>query len=202
VTTSSLEDILEPRALSSLPRYDAALQRTGIASKDIAATRDAAAAVGLAEKPRTPGSSLRERLLASHARPGKFGVFADRLARFFDLSIADAEALAQRLESPSAFTPFLVDGLELMSVTCGPKCDGAIATVVRIRPGARFPEHAHHGDETMLVLDGGFREIATDEEVWRGEELFRPDGSEHLIEALPGAPCVAAVLIYGHADIK
>jgi putative transcriptional regulator len=160
------------------------------------------AAIGLSETPRPPGPGVRERLFASRARSGKYGIFADRLARFFDLSLADAEALAQRLENSSTFTPFLVDGLELLPVTCGPKCDGAIATVVRIQPGARFPEHAHKGDESMVVLDGGFREVATEREVWRGEELFSPDGSEHVIEALPGVPCVAAVLIYGYADMK
>jgi hypothetical protein len=135
------------------------------------------AAIGLTETPRPPGPGVRERLFASRARSGKYGIFADRLARFFDLSIADAEALAQRLENPSVFTPFLVDGLELLPVTCGPKCDGAIATVVRIQPGARFPEHAHKGDESMVVLDGGFREQGTEREVWRGEELFSRHGS-------------------------
>jgi len=198
----SLEDVLERHTVSSLARFDAALAEAGVRPDEIASARDAAAALALAETPRAPGASLRDRLLASRARKGKYGVFADRLARFFDLPLAEAEALTERLERPDAFTPFLVEGLELLPVAGGPKCEGAIATVVRIQPGACFPEHAHRGDESMFVLDGGFKEVASTEEVWRGEELYRQDGTDHTIEALPGVPCVAAVLIHGFADMK
>lgn len=164
------------------------------------------AAVALATTaPAAPPSSLRDRLLASQRRShaGKFGVFADRIARLFDLSLADAEALLARIEKPEAWAPFLVEGLEMIPVAAGPKCTGAIATLVRIQPGASFPEHAHHGDETMFVIDGGFREPSPDgEEVWRGDEVFRADGTEHALVALPGVPCIAAVLIIGHADFR
>jgi hypothetical protein len=31
---------------------------------------------------------------------------------------------------------------------------------------------------------------------------MRADGTEHALVGLPGVPCIAAVLIRGHADFK
>jgi putative transcriptional regulator len=202
--TPSLEDLLERRLPSALSRHDDALASAGIGDSDVAATKNALAAVALATtSPAAPPPSLRDRLLASRNRTGSFGVFADRIARLFDIPVADAEALMARIEKPDAWTPFLVEGLEMIPVAAGPKCAGAIATLVRIQPGATFPEHAHRGDETMFVLDGGFREPSDDgEEAWRGDEVFRADGTEHALVAFPGVPCIAAVVIVGHADFR
>ncbi len=198
-----LEDLLQRRLPSAVARDDASLARAGVSDDDLAGTKDAVAAIGLATDAAAPPAALRDRVLASRARPGRYGIFADRIARLFDLPLADAEALMKRIEQPAAWSPFLVDGVEMIPVIGGAKCAGAIATLVRIRPGATFPEHAHRGDETMIVLDGGFREPAVaGEEVWRGDEIFRGDGTEHALEALPGVPCVAAVLILGHGDFK
>jgi putative transcriptional regulator len=202
--TPALEDLLERRLPSAIARTDAALASAGSANADIAGAKDAVAAIGLASvSPAAPPATLKDRLLASRARSGKYGVFADRLARLFDLSLADAEALTQRLEHPDAWSPFLIEGLEMIPVMPGPKLEGAIATLVRIQPGTKFPDHTHRGEETMLVLDGGFKESADDgEEVWRADELVRHDGSEHSFVALPGVPCIAAALITGHADFR
>ncbi|MBX3220141.1 MAG: cupin domain-containing protein [Labilithrix sp.] len=198
-----LEDLLQRRLPSAVARDDASLANAGVTDTDLAGTKDAVAAIGLVTAPAAPPAALRERLLASRQRQGRYGVFADRIARLFDLPLPDAEALMKRIESPSEWTAFLVEGLEMIPVTAGPTCAGAIATLVRIQPGATFPDHAHRGDETMLVLDGGFREPADGgEEVWRGDEIFRGDGSEHALVALPGVPCVAAVLIFGHGDFR
>lgn len=198
-----LEDLLQRRLPSAVARDDASLAEAGVSEADLAGAKDSVAAIGLATTAEAPPAGLRDRVLASRQRQGRYGIFADRIARLFDLPLADAEALMKRIEEPSAWTQFLIDGLELIPVVAGPKCAGAIATLVRIQPGATFPEHAHRGEETMLVLDGGFREPADGgEEVWRGDEIFRDDGTEHALVALPGVPCVAAVLIFGHGDFK
>ena len=198
-----LEDLLQRRLPSAVTRDDGSLASAGITDTDLAGTKDAVAALGLTTAPAAPPADLRARLLASHERGGRYGIFADRIARLFDLSLPDAEALMKRIESPSEWNAFLVDGVEMIPVAAGPKCEGAIATLVRLQPGVTFPEHTHRGDETMLVLDGGFREPANDgEEAWRGDELFRGDGSDHALVALPGVPCIAAVLIVGHADFR
>jgi putative transcriptional regulator len=199
-----LEDLLERRSPSALSRHDASLVEAGVSGADIAQTKGAIAAIGVATTTRTaPPDSVRDRLLASTKRRGKYGIFADRIARLFDLTVADAEALMRRIEEPDAWAPFLVDGLEMIPVTPGPRCVGAMATLVRIQPGTRFPDHTHRGEETMLVLDGGFREPSPrGEEVWRGDELLRGEGTEHALVGLPGVPCIAAAVIFGHADFR
>jgi len=198
----SLEALLERRLPSAIERDDAALRDAGTSDADIAATKNAVAALGLLA-PVRPGSPLRDRLLASAKRGGKYGRFADRIGRMFDMDLAASEELVKRFEDDSAWMPFLTEGLELIPVPAGPKCDGAIATVVRFQPGTYFPSHVHAGEETMFVLDGGFREdVANGEEVWRGDEIVRGDGSDHALVALPGIPCVAAVIIYGHTDFR
>jgi hypothetical protein len=178
-----------------------------VAEGDLAATKAALVALGTASvDPSMPPASVRDRLLASVGRPGKFGIYADKLGRLFDLSMEEAAKLVARLDArddQAGWMPFLVEGLELMAVPAGPKCDGAIATLVRLQPGKSFPHHAHRGDETMFVLDGGLREeTGALAEVWRGDEMFRADGSEHSFVALPGVPCIAAVVIFGHGEFK
>jgi quercetin dioxygenase-like cupin family protein len=198
-----LEDLLQRRLPSASLRDDAAFMTAGASAADLAATKDAVAAIGLTAPSAAPPPSVRDRLLASQQRGGRYGIFADRVARLFDLPIAEGEALMKRIEDPSAWNAFLVEGVEMIPVVGGPKCAGAVATLVRIQPGVTFPEHAHRGDETMLVLDGGFVEPGEGgDEVWRGDEVFRPDGSEHALRGLPGIPCVAAVLIYGYGDFR
>jgi len=149
-----------------------------------------------------PTGSLRDRLLASRKRAGKYGIFVDRIARLFAIAPNEAEKLLTKLESADEWKPFLVEGTEMIPVATGEGLRDAIATFVKVHPGARFPDHVHRGTETMVVLDGGFVEPASKVEAWRGEETTRDDGTEHALVGLPGVPCIAAVLIIGHADFK
>lgn len=155
-----------------------------------------------ASEPAAPAGSLRERLLASTKRPGRYGIFVDRVARLFDLPVEKAAHLLGKLERDEAWKPFLVPGTEMIPVRPGEALAGAIATFVRVAPGVRFPDHVHRGVETMVVLDGGFVEPDSKIEAWRGEETVREDGTEHALLGLPGVPCIVAVLIQGHADFK
>lgn len=201
-----LGELLEPRLPSAMQRHDRAAVEAGAAADELARAKAAVAALGLVTAPEAPPPSVRERVLASATRPGRFGLFADRVARLFDLEPAAAEALVARCEDDAAWMPFLVEGVSMMPVEAGPRCAGAIATLVRFQPGATFPEHAHRGAETMFVLDGGFCETASSgergKEAWRGDELYSEDGSGHALRALEGVPCIAAVVISGHADFK
>jgi putative transcriptional regulator len=198
-------DLLDVQSPSAIERQDAALRGAGVAPRDLAGARDALLALAAEGAPAAAAPApLRDRLLATLGRGGKYGLFADRLARLFDISTDAAAALAKSLEDDSAWKPFIVDGVQMIPVEAGPKCAGSIATMVRLQPGAKFPEHVHHGEETMFVLDGGFCEAGekarADFEAWRGDEVVRDDGTGHGLVALPGVPCVAAVIIFGYAD--
>jgi hypothetical protein len=67
----ALEDILERRLPSALARHDEALLASGVAQNDMKETKDAFAALGLLHQEKAP-ASLRDRLLASRQRKGKF----------------------------------------------------------------------------------------------------------------------------------
>lgn len=163
---------------------------------------EGALAAAAVSEPADASSELRARLMASRTRPGRYGIFADRIARLFDLPVESATALLDGLTKPEAWKPFLVEGTAIIPVETGPKCAGAIATFISVPPGVEFPRHVHRGVETTLVIDGGFVEPATKNETWRGEEITRDDGTDHSLVGLPGIPCIAAVLITGHADFQ
>ena len=62
---------------------------------------------------------------------------------------------------------------------------GGRSSVVRLRQGARFPRHAHHGTEEVVILSGvvqiGGVELAT------GDYLFTQPGEEHDVVAVSDA---------------
>lgn len=195
-------ELLPVCAPSEILRRDEALaQRAAVG--EIAHAKEALASIAIADKPEAPPSSVRERLLASMRRPGRYGAYVDRMARMFDISTAEAEALMARIDDPAAWNPFFVPGVEVLEVKTGPRLANAVAVIARLQPGARFPEHAHSGEETMFVLAGGFREEGEGgHEIWRGDELLSGSGTGHAFVALPGEPCIAASLIEGFAEFR
>jgi anti-sigma factor ChrR (cupin superfamily) len=67
---------------------------------------------------------------------------------------------------------------------------------VRVPAGATFPLHRHIGEERVLVLQGGFED--QDGRVYRrGDEAWKPAGSEHSFVALPGPDLIYLVVLFG-----
>lgn len=62
---------------------------------------------------------------------------------------------------------------------------GGRSSVVRLAAGSRFPRHAHHGTEEVVVLAGTVRigGVALD----AGDYLFTTAGEEHDVEAVTDA---------------
>jgi len=62
---------------------------------------------------------------------------------------------------------------------------GGRSSVVRLRQGARFPRHAHHGTEEVVILSGvvqiGGVELAP------GDYMFTQPGEEHDVVAMSDA---------------
>ena len=62
---------------------------------------------------------------------------------------------------------------------------GGRSSVLRLTKGSRFPRHAHHGNEEVVVLSGsvsiGGIELAS------GDYLFTSPGEEHDVVALADA---------------
>ncbi len=59
---------------------------------------------------------------------------------------------------------------------------GGRSSVVRLKQGTRFPRHAHHGTEEVLVLSGAVRIGGV--ELAAGDYLFTEPGEEHDVVAL------------------
>jgi hypothetical protein len=138
----------------------------------------------------------RARLIRSARQEGRYGRFADRVARLFSLPIERAQKLLLKIEDQGAFAPFMAPGLAMLPVRPGPDLEPAIAAFGLLAPGTTFPHHDHVGDEVTVVLDGGFRDLGG-REIWRGDELFKPAGSDHHFLVIGDRPCVAAVLARG-----
>jgi quercetin dioxygenase-like cupin family protein len=62
---------------------------------------------------------------------------------------------------------------------------GGRSSLVRLAAGARFPRHAHHGTEEVLVLAGKVTLGGTALET--GDYLFTAPGEEHDVVALTDA---------------
>jgi anti-sigma factor ChrR (cupin superfamily) len=63
------------------------------------------------------------------------------------------------------------------------------------KPGARYPAHRHHGDESLLVLQGRCRDDVA--EYRAGSVARKLPGSVHVVEFLPGDDCIGYVVAYG-----
>jgi hypothetical protein len=204
---STVDDLLfSPLSPSALLRGERALD--DVEANELAAGRIATVALARAGALEAPNAAsdarpkeLRARLMTSLTRGGRYGIFTDRIARLFDLPADKALEYMRRIEDPTQFRPFPADGIEMLPLRPGPRVAGAVAAFGRLRPGAKFPHHAHMGEETTIVLDGGFLDVSG-EEVWRGDEMVKGSGSEHDFVVLEGGDCIAAVLAMGGVDFR
>ena len=62
---------------------------------------------------------------------------------------------------------------------------GGRSSVVRLERGSRFPRHAHHGTEEVLVLQGTVSLGGV--EMSEGDYLFTAPGEEHDVVAVTDA---------------
>ena len=64
------------------------------------------------------------------------------------------------------------DGVLVAHVPNGPATEGAIVGFIKLAPGTSFPTHTHLGDETVLVVQGAFRD-SEGEEARAGDTAHR-----------------------------
>lgn len=63
--------------------------------------------------------------------------------------------------------------------------DGGRSSMVHLVAGARFPRHAHHGSEEVVVMEG--RVLIGSADLQAGDYLFTEPGEEHDVLALTDA---------------
>jgi putative transcriptional regulator len=197
--TTSDDLLFAPLAPSAIERAERAVPESDV--REVVEGREALEAIARAVPAAPAPSGLRSRIVASAARGGRFGVFADRIARLFDIDVDEARRLLVKAEDPKSFGPGPIPNTTWLFVKPGPKLPGALAAIGRLEPGARVPDHGHGSDETTLVLEGGFAEDGG-VEVWRGDELYKGPGTEHTFQVIGDQPCVAAVIAPGGVKFR
>ncbi len=196
------EALCGSRGTRAQKRAEEEVANSGLTEAEKRKMRELAHALALGVRPEgddlddVAPKSLRERILASTQRPGPYGRFADRLARMFGIGVDRAEIVLRDIAKPEAFVDSGIPGIQIYTVADIPADSDGLATITRFDPGAHFPEHAHNGDETTLVLAGGFTD-ASGLEIERGDELWKESASAHHFDVFDDEPCVAAVFARG-----
>ncbi|HZS38224.1 MAG TPA: cupin domain-containing protein, partial [Polyangia bacterium] len=167
---------------------------------DLRAAEETLALLGTSLQPVAPPPSLRARLLESTREE----TLADKLARAFDLAREKAAEILAQLTKPrtaeNGWRPGPMPGMELYDFKAGPRLAGADTGLVRFPPKMRFPRHKHLGQETMLVLQGGF---CTDDgrHLRPGDALVMETGTSHDM-LIDDDGCVAAVSLRVGIDVE
>lgn len=152
--------------------------------------------LALSVEPLSPPSSAKERLVGESAEPGKrFFPFLDRLTKMVHLGVDTVKGLLAKIDDATAWEPMGPD-IGLMHLPTAPATAGADVGFVKLRAGARFPVHTHLGAETVLVLQGGFRDEDGTEYV-AGDVVEEVGDTTHYFDALPGPDLVYAVVVFG-----
>lgn len=150
---------------------------------------DALLAGGTVETSSRGGEGVAK--LLQRARSGRVSYFVSEVARLFDLTDEAATALLERTKDEAAWEDGPAVGVKLIGVVAGQRVPQAITALVKLDPGAQFPQHPHFGPEEVLVLEGGYRD-SSGLEVWRGEVQKMGPGTEHHFVAFDGVGCICA----------
>jgi len=151
---------------------------------------------------KAPPQLLRERLLATVARPRlRFAPLFGALSELFDLDDPDLAALFERAALPAAWASSAVPGTQLLHLAGGPRVATADNGLVRIDAGARFPQHRHLGHERVLVLEGGYRDEPSGRLYLPGDWHEMPAGTTHAYTALADQPLLLAVSLVAGVDV-
>lgn len=141
-----------------------------------------------------PRIDLRARLLAAMAGRERFTPFLDRLMRMFDLDEPATRAEVDAIDDPQAEWEEMVDGCRFRDFDGGPAIGDAHGGLVRVAPGAVFPNHRHVGDERMLVLQGEVVD-AEGHRYRAGDEITMADGTVHELRVVGERELIYAAVI-------
>lgn len=151
-------------------------------------------ALGLALSPATPPIDLRARFMARASGPARFSPFLDRLIDLFDLPEADTQREIDAILDPKAEWEELVPGCTFRDFDGGAQLGEAHAGIIRVAPGAAFPNHRHVGEERVLMMQGRVRD--TDGTEYRaGDVIVMPDGSEHELSVVGDTEVIYAAVV-------
>jgi putative transcriptional regulator len=168
---------------------------------EIARAADDAALLASAEAPIEPSAAVKARLDASlESFAERLAHLLDPLAKMADLGREAMKDVVRALDDVATWLPGPGDGILVAHVPNGPAVEGAICGFIRLAPGDSFPEHTHLGEETVLVVQGSYRD--SDGEVVRaGDMRQRAEGTSHSLTALDGPDLIYLAVVHAGIDL-
>lgn len=154
----------------------------GRKQQDIPTATGAASASG-----HGPDPQIRRRLLETLAGPERYTLFADDVARAFEVDVESARGALRRISDESAWRPA---GFPGSRVLVSPEL-AANGTVIAYLPlGMSIPVHSHAEREMTFVLDGELLDDAQ-QRFGAGELLDMQIGTKHAITVVGEHACLA-----------
>lgn len=129
-------------------------------------------------EPVAPSAERRAQLMAAIPARGRYERFAAQVAELLDVALDRARALLDRLDDVSLFCEEM-PGIALCWLEGGPGTLNAVRGFVRVAAGTRFPEHAHLGEEKVLVLQGSYFDPGCGRAFRPGDLAVMPPGTAH-----------------------
>ena len=189
--TEHVEEELAPFHLGQLPAARRAEVETHVAGCGSCGARSALLQRAVAKPPPSKGAFPAAALDARAAER-----FAPLLAKLFDISAEAARGVLQQVGDEGAWVPAEPDGVHVLPVASGPKCEGAFTALARVQPLAAFPHHRHTGREEVVVLQGGYVD-SEGGEWWQGDVDVHEAGTAHAFVARKGVACITAAVLFG-----
>jgi quercetin dioxygenase-like cupin family protein len=141
-----------------------------------------------------PAVGLRARLFGNIAGRERFSPFLDRLITLFDLPEDETRREVEAIVDPDAEWEPMIDGCSFRDFEGGPALGEAHAGLIRLQPGAVFPNHRHVGEERMLLLQGRVRD-SEGNEYRAGDSIVSADGSAHEMLAIGDEEVIYAAVV-------
>jgi len=169
--------------------------------QEVAAVREALAAMALASAPVLPRQGARDAMLSALTTGERFRPFLADLMRCCDLTVVRARELVSQIDEASAWALGPVPGLTFMHFAAGPNAIEHDAYFVRLPRGLCFPYHRHAGHEINYVLEGALRD--GDGTLYLpGEAMLKAPGTAHECFVPEDADALLAVVQAGFDIIE
>jgi len=125
----------------------------------------------------------------------RFARFADDISAALDIDLAQAHKLLNGIDDDKNWEDSLLEGMKLYHVEGGPMVEKAITGFARLPPGGQFPLHKHLGEETIIVIQGYFKDSVSDKTFGPGDTIKMPTDSEHGFEVLDSGTQLTYLLV-------
>lgn len=193
------EHALGVLAPAEVAQVEAALATDPALARELDVLRETVGRVA-AGVPSTPAPpALWQRIEADLGQARPFSAFVARIASALAISAEAARAMLDRIDLGSAWSVGPSESSRLYHIEPGPSMAGVVVGFVKVAPGTVFPRHTHHGEELVVVLQGGFR----DEDgtiVRAGQEARKAAGTNHEFTALPDKELLYLAVIWGTVE--